>query len=73
MLAMRKTTPTYRLIQDRLGKDLSRHVSAAWRRGDSWAAIARDLHRQTSVVVSAETLRQWFPGLKPHLRPKVPA
>lgn len=67
ILAMRKT-PTYRLIEDRLGKDLRRHVSTAWHRGDSWATIARDLHASTGLPVSPETVRLWFPHLKPHMR-----
>ena len=62
-------TATYRLVEDRLGKDLRRHVVALWKRGESWNAIARDLHGRTGVAVTSETIRVWFSDLKPHLRP----
>lgn len=63
-------TPTYLLIEGELGKDLRRHCTAQWRRGMSWAAIARELEKLTGFAVSSETLRSWFPELKPHLRPR---
>ncbi len=63
-------TATYRLVEDRLGKDLRRHVSALWRKGESWNAIARDLLVRTEVAVTSETVRIWFSDLKPHMRPQ---
>jgi hypothetical protein len=57
-------TATYRLVEDRLGKDLRRHVVALWKRGESWNAIARDLHGRTGVAVTSETIRVWFSDLK---------
>lgn len=71
MLVMSKT-PAYRLIEDRLGKDLRRYVVALWRKGLSWNAIARDLHSRTEVAVTSETVRIWFSDLKPHMRPAAP-
>ncbi len=64
-------TATYRLVEDRLGKDLRRHVVGLWKRGESWNAIARDLHGRTGVAVTSETIRVWFSDLKPHLRPSL--
>ncbi len=60
VLVMANRTPTFVLIEDRLGKSLTRHVTAARKAGRSWNAIALDLHTQTGVVVTSETLRTWF-------------
>lgn len=57
---MPNRTRTYLLVEERLGKSLARTVSAARRNGKSWNAIARDLHEQTQVAVTSETLRLWF-------------
>ena len=65
-------TATYRLVEDRLGKDLRRHVVALWKRGESWNAIARDLHGRTDIAVTSAPapLRAGQGGL---LRPSRPA
>ncbi len=61
---MANRTRTYLLVEERLGKSLSRYVSAARRNKKSWNAIARDLHEQTQVAVTSETLRLWFFDMK---------
>ena len=49
----------YRLIEGRLDGTLAEFVAA--RRPDmSWLSIAEELHRQTGVEVSWESLRRWF-------------
>lgn len=57
---MANRTPTFVLLEDRLGKNLTRHVLSARKAKRSWNAIALDLHTQTGVVVTSETLRTWF-------------
>lgn len=61
---MANRTRTYLLLEERLGKSLSRVVSAGRRNSKSWNAIARELHEQTQVAVTSETLRLWFHDLK---------
>lgn len=60
ILVMAHRTRTYLLVEERLGKSLARTVSAARRNGKSWNAIAREIHEQTQVAVTSETLRLWF-------------
>lgn len=62
---MANRTPTFALIEDRLGKNLTRYVLAARTPTPtspkrSWNAIALDLHQKTGVAVTSETLRTWF-------------
>lgn len=63
VLGMANPTPTYALLEERLGKNLRRYVAAARRAKKSWNAIALDLHAETKVAVTSETLRIWFSGL----------
>ncbi|CAI9417162.1 hypothetical protein [Nocardioides sp. T2.26MG-1] len=59
---MANKTRTYLLVEERLGKSLSRYVTAARRQTPkrSWNAIARELHEKTQVAVTSETVRLWF-------------
>jgi hypothetical protein len=54
-------TPTQQLAELKLGGSLEQWVTDRRTRGDSWRTIARDLHAETNIAVSDETLRQWFP------------
>lgn len=67
ILGMPKT-PTYLLLESRLGQDLRRHVMREWRKGTSWNLLSQDLYARTGISVTSETLRLWFHDLKPHLR-----
>lgn len=54
-------TPTRTLIELQLGSQtLSEVVTLARQRGSSWQRIALQVHRETGVLVSWETLRGWF-------------
>lgn len=64
VLVMSNRTRTYLLVEERLGKSLSRYVSAARRNKKSWNAIAREINEQTQVAVTSETLRLWFFDMK---------
>jgi hypothetical protein len=60
ILGMNNRTPTYLLLENKLGRSLSRYVGAARKSQRSWNAIALELHKETGVAVTSETLRQWF-------------
>lgn len=60
---MANRTRTYELLEERLGKNLARYVAAARKAGKSWNAIALELHGETKVAVTSETLRIWFASL----------
>ena len=57
---MSKRSTTYMLLEERLGEPLKDHVLAARDRGESWSAIAFELHSRTRLGVTSETLRTWF-------------
>jgi hypothetical protein len=59
VVAMNKTR-THLLLEERLGKDLHRHVEALRTSGKSWDAIVLDLYERTQVALSPATLRLWF-------------
>lgn len=67
---MSKPTRTFLLVQERLGKNLSQYVARRWNAGASWNEIARDLYSETNVGITSETLRIWFPNLRPQNRAK---
>lgn len=55
-------TATNHLIEHQLkGKSLRGLVFAARRNGRSWQSIADEVRDLTGVIVSRETLRNWFP------------
>lgn len=59
-LDMRQSTPTFLLLETRLGDDLTQHVTTARADGKSWDDIGRDLLARTGVSVTRESLRSWF-------------
>ncbi len=61
VLGMRKPTPTYLLLEERLGRPLDRRVVKARGQGQSWNQIARALDHDTGIAVTSQTLRNWFP------------
>ncbi|GAW50574.1 MULTISPECIES: hypothetical protein [unclassified Nocardioides] len=69
---MANKTSTYLLVEERLGKNLSRYVLAGRRQTPkrSWNAIARELHERTQVAVTSETLRLWFFDMDKELDPE---
>ncbi len=58
-------TPTQQLAELKLGASLETWVTNRRTRGESWRAIARDLHTETGIGISDESLRQWYPELIP--------
>lgn len=60
---MANPTRTYLLLEERLGSPLARYVRGRRLDGRSWDAIALDLHTDTQIPVTGESLRAWFPGL----------
>lgn len=61
---MSNVSRTYLLIQERLGSDLAEFATEARRNGGSWHSIAFDLSNRTGVLVTPQTLGNWFPNLK---------
>lgn len=62
LVGMSTTSRTYLLIEERLDSTLADFVDRARASGDSWNTIARNLLAATSVSVTSETLRMWFPN-----------
>lgn len=52
-------TPTYLLVQDRLGTNLDQHIAARRAEGESWTSIAYEIRDITGMSVTGETLRSW--------------
>lgn len=57
---MPEPTPTFQLLQIRMGRDLAAWVEAQRAAGESWRAIAASATSITGVPVSHETFRAWF-------------
>lgn len=57
---MATRTTLHQLIQSKLRPDLGQYVRARHSEGLGWRRIADDLHRDSGVLVSHETLRSWF-------------
>lgn len=57
-----KPTPTYLLLEAKLGEPLADYVTALREDERSWPYIARKLRERTNneVAFSDEVLRQWF-------------
>lgn len=53
-------SPSYLLIETKLGRPLDEAVSEAREQGESWNRIALSLYTSTEVLVTSETLRGWF-------------
>lgn len=53
-------TPTYLLLEERLGEPLAPFVLALREDERSWPYIARKLAEKTGHTVSDEVLRRWF-------------
>ncbi len=56
---MTQPSPTYLLIEQRLGEPLAEFV-AQRRPGTAWRRIATELLVRTGVDVTYETVRTWF-------------
>jgi hypothetical protein len=56
---MTQPSPTYLLIEERLGEPLAAFV-AARRPGTAWRRIAMEILKRTEIDVTYETLRTWF-------------
>lgn len=58
-------SPTYQLMQDRLGdtEDLAAFVKSRRESKVGWERVARELEDRTGVYVSWATLARWFPEL----------
>jgi hypothetical protein len=56
------TPPTrvYELIEARLGSDLAEHVAKMRAEKVSWHKISIDLAERTNVVVTPQTISNWF-------------
>jgi mitochondrial fission protein ELM1 len=55
-------TATHHLIEHQLkGRSLRGLVFTARRTGRSWQSIANEVRDLTGVIVSRETLRNWYP------------
>ncbi len=57
---MPEPTPTFQLLQIRMGRDLAAWVEAQREAGQSWRAIATAATAITGLAVSHETFRAWF-------------
>lgn len=57
----RPTSNTYLLIDARVHGGLDQLVAAERRAGKSWARLAAEVYRLTEVLVSSQTLRNWYP------------
>jgi hypothetical protein len=53
-------TRVYELIEDRLGADLAEHVAKMRAEKASWHKISIDLAERTNVVVTPQTISNWF-------------
>lgn len=51
---------SYLLIEARLGQPLEERVTEAREQGLSWTRIAFDIYKDTDVLVTTVTLRNWF-------------
>lgn len=58
-----RQTATAQLIEIKLGRSLPLYVAARRLEGFGWRRIASQLHKDTGVLVSHETLRSWFPEM----------
>lgn len=61
---MAKPTRTYLLLEARLERPLADYVTERREAGDSWNVIAYELAKATDVMVTAQTLTNWFPELQ---------
>lgn len=55
-----RQTSTQQLLQIKLGRDLATYVKVRQAEGLGWRRIADDLHAETGIRVSHESLRSWF-------------
>jgi hypothetical protein len=53
-------SPLRLLIEERLDTPLAELVTKERNAGRSWAAVARIIHADTKVPVTAQSLRNWF-------------
>lgn len=55
-----RQTATAQLIEHKLGRSLAKYVEARQLEGFGWRRIAQQVHADTGVIVSHESLRSWF-------------
>jgi hypothetical protein len=55
-----RQTPLAQLAEHKLGRSLAKYVEARQTEGFGWRRIASELHKETGVLVSHESLRTWF-------------
>lgn len=60
-MAAKADSPTFQIIEMKLGRPLRPWIRSRRRRGDSWRAIALELYTLTNVDVTDETIRTWAP------------
>lgn len=53
-------TPLAQLVEHKLGRNLAKWVAARQKAGIGWRRIAQELHAETGVLISHESLRTWF-------------
>ena len=53
-------TPLAQLAEHKLGRSLTKYVKALQADGLGWRRIAQELHAETGVLISHESLRTWF-------------
>ena len=55
-----RQTPLAQLAEHKLGRNLAKWVTAQQKAGNGWRRIAQELHAETGVLISHESLRTWF-------------
>lgn len=56
-----RQTAMAQLVEHKLGRSLAKYVQARHQiEGMGWRRIAQEVHRDTGLVVSHESLRSWF-------------
>lgn len=56
---MTRPSPTYQLIEQKLGEPLDQFV-AKRRPGTAWRLIAMEIYERTDIDITYESLRTWF-------------
>jgi len=55
-----RQTPLAQLAEHKLGQSLSKWVAAHLKDGKGWRRISQELHTETGVLISYESLRTWY-------------
>ena len=59
-----RQTPLAQLAEHKLGQSLPKWVAAHLTDGKGWRRISQELHAETGVLISHESLRTWFAPVK---------